>query len=88
MFDRATLEIVEKTVIGGKAVKQFLYKKDIKPSKIMTKGAFENAIRVDMTMGGSTNAVLHIPAIARELGIDKNTLRRKINRLGLNNIEQ
>ena len=47
-----------------------LAKKDLKPSQIMTKGAFENAIRVDMTMGGSTNAVLHIPAIARELGID------------------
>ncbi len=47
-----------------------LAKKDIKPSQIMTKNAFENGIRVDMTMGGSTNAVLHIPAIARELGID------------------
>ena len=47
-----------------------LVKKDIKPSQIMTKQAFENAVRVDMTMGGSTNAVLHIPAIARELGID------------------
>jgi dihydroxy-acid dehydratase len=47
-----------------------LVKKDLKPSKIMTKGAFENAVRVDMTMGGSTNAVLHIPAIARELNID------------------
>jgi len=47
-----------------------LVKKDIKPSQIMTTGAFENAVRVDMTMGGSTNAVLHIPAIARELGID------------------
>lgn len=47
-----------------------LVKKDLKPSQIMTKDAFENAIRVDMTMGGSSNAVLHIPAIARELGID------------------
>jgi dihydroxy-acid dehydratase len=47
-----------------------LAKKGIKPSSIMTKNAFENGIRVDMTMGGSTNAVLHIPAIARELGID------------------
>lgn len=47
-----------------------LAKKDIKPSSIMTKNAFENGVRVDMTMGGSTNAVLHIPAIARELGID------------------
>jgi dihydroxy-acid dehydratase len=49
-----------------------LVKKDLKPSKVMTKNAFENGIRVDMTMGGSTNAVLHIPAIARELGIDIN----------------
>jgi dihydroxy-acid dehydratase len=49
-----------------------LVKKDIKPSKIMTKGAFENGVRMDMTMGGSTNAVLHIPAIAHELGIDIN----------------
>jgi len=47
-----------------------LVKKDIKPSQIMTRNAFENGIRVDMTMGGSTNAVLHIPAVARELGID------------------
>ncbi|MBU0627769.1 MAG: dihydroxy-acid dehydratase [Nanoarchaeota archaeon] len=47
-----------------------LVKKDIKPKDIMTKNAFENAIRVDMAMGGSTNTVLHIPAIAREAGID------------------
>lgn len=47
-----------------------LVKKDIKPKHIMTKNAFENAIRVDMAMGGSTNTVLHIPAIAKEAGID------------------
>jgi len=47
-----------------------LVKQDIKPRDIMTREAFENAIRVDMAMGGSTNAVLHIPAIARETGID------------------
>lgn len=47
-----------------------LVKKDIKPSQIMTKAAFENGVRIDMAMGGSTNAVLHIPAIARELGVD------------------
>lgn len=47
-----------------------LVKKDIKPRGIMTKNAFENAIRVDMAMGGSTNTVLHIPAIAKEAGID------------------
>ncbi|OGJ53660.1 hypothetical protein A2336_03160, partial [Candidatus Peregrinibacteria bacterium RIFOXYB2_FULL_41_88] len=50
-----------------------LVKKDIKPSQIMTRSAFENAIMVDMTMGGSTNAVLHIPAIAHELGIEIKT---------------
>lgn len=49
-----------------------LVKEDIKPRDIMTKNAFENAIRVDMTMGGSTNTVLHIPAVAREAGVDIN----------------
>jgi dihydroxy-acid dehydratase len=47
-----------------------LVQDDIKPRDIMKKEAFENAIRVDMAMGGSTNTVLHIPAIAREAGID------------------
>jgi dihydroxy-acid dehydratase len=42
----------------------------IKPRDIMTRDAFDNAIRVDMAMGGSTNTVLHIPAIAREAGVD------------------
>ena len=47
-----------------------LVKKDIKARDIMTKNAFENAIRLDMAMGGSTNTVLHIPAIAKETGVD------------------
>jgi len=47
-----------------------LVKSDVKPRDIMTKEAFENAIRVDMAMGGSTNTVLHIPAIAAEAGVD------------------
>jgi dihydroxy-acid dehydratase len=47
-----------------------LVKDDIKPRDIMKREAFENAIRVDMAMGGSTNTVLHIPAIAREAGMD------------------
>ncbi|HUU41499.1 MAG TPA: dihydroxy-acid dehydratase [Desulfatiglandales bacterium] len=47
-----------------------LAKKEIRPRDIMTQEAFENAIRVDMAMGGSTNTVLHIPAIAGEAGID------------------
>ncbi|MGQ9509408.1 MAG: dihydroxy-acid dehydratase [Thermodesulfobacteriota bacterium] len=46
-----------------------LVKKDLKPSKILTLKAFENAITVDMAFGGSTNTTLHLPAIAREIGI-------------------
>ncbi len=47
-----------------------LVKEDLTPRKIMTKNAFENAIRIDMALGGSTNTTLHIPAIAYEAGID------------------
>ncbi len=46
-----------------------LVKEDLTPRKIMTKNAFENAIRIDMALGGSTNTTLHIPAIAHEAGI-------------------
>lgn len=41
----------------------------ITPRKIMTKKAFENAVMVDLALGGSTNTVLHLPAIAREAGV-------------------
>ncbi|MBM4240488.1 MAG: dihydroxy-acid dehydratase [Euryarchaeota archaeon] len=44
-----------------------LLNKNITPSKIMTQEAFENAIAVDLALGGSTNTTLHIPAIASEL---------------------
>lgn len=47
-----------------------LVEKGIKPSDIMTKEAFENAIVIHSAIGGSTNATIHLPAIARELGID------------------
>lgn len=47
-----------------------LVKQNITPRKIMTRKAFENAIRVDMALGGSTNTVLHIPAIAYDAGVD------------------
>jgi len=43
---------------------------DLKPSKIMTRQAIENAVTVDMAIGGSTNAVVHLIAIAGRLGID------------------
>ena len=54
---------------SGRRIVQ-LVAQDIRPSKIMTEAAFENAIRMDMAIGGSSNTVLHLPAIARELGID------------------
>lgn len=43
---------------------------DLKPSDILTPEAFENAIMVDLALGGSTNTVLHLMAIAREAGLD------------------
>ncbi len=49
-----------------------LVEKDIKPRDIMTKDAFLNALTVDMALGCSTNTMLHIPAIAREAGVDLN----------------
>ena len=47
-----------------------MVEEDLTPRKIMTKDAFENAIRIDMALGGSTNTALHIPAIAHEAGIE------------------
>ena len=46
-----------------------LVKKDIRPSRIMTRQAFINAIIIHSAIGGSTNATLHLPSIARELDI-------------------
>jgi Dihydroxyacid dehydratase/phosphogluconate dehydratase len=54
---------------AGAAVLELL-KKDIKPRDIMTKAAFENAITVVIALGGSTNAVLHILAMANATGVD------------------
>jgi len=47
-----------------------LVKEGVKPSAILTENAFENAVRMDMAIGGSSNTVLHLIAIAREVGID------------------
>jgi len=49
-----------------------LVEKDIKPSDILVPDAFENALAVDMALGCSTNSVLHLPAIAHEVGIEIN----------------
>ncbi|WP_136253422.1 IlvD/Edd family dehydratase [Onishia niordana] len=43
---------------------------DLKLSKVLTKGAFENAIRTNAAIGGSTNAVIHLKAIAGRMGVD------------------
>ena len=53
---------------AGMQIMQLL-EKDIKPRDIATLAAFKNAIAVDMALGGSTNTVLHIPAVAHEAGI-------------------
>jgi dihydroxy-acid dehydratase len=53
---------------AGKAIR-LLLEKDIKPSDIMTRKAFENALRVIIVLGGSTNAVLHLIAMAKSVGL-------------------
>jgi dihydroxy-acid dehydratase len=47
-----------------------LVREDIRPRQILTHAAFRNAIRVDNALGGSSNTVLHLPAIAHEAGVD------------------
>jgi dihydroxy-acid dehydratase len=46
-----------------------IVKQDLRPSRILTERAFENALRVFMAIGGSTNAVVHLPAIAGRVGL-------------------
>lgn len=55
-------------VNAGKAIR-LLLEKDIKPPDIMTRKAFENAITLIMILGGSTNAVLHLIAMAKSVGV-------------------
>jgi dihydroxy-acid dehydratase len=66
--DAAKLRIARES---GEAVLR-LVKKDVKPCDIITKKSLLNAIRVDMALGGSTNTVLHLMAIATEAGIPLN----------------
>jgi dihydroxy-acid dehydratase len=54
---------------AGKYIR-ILLEKDIKPSDIMTRKAFENALRIIVILGGSTNAVLHFIAIGKSVGIE------------------
>jgi dihydroxy-acid dehydratase len=55
--------------MSGRRIVQMV-KDDLKPSDIMTKQAFENAIRTNGAIGGSTNAVIHMLAIAGRVGVD------------------
>jgi len=63
--DSRRLAIAEES--GRRAVAMAV--EDMRPSKVLTRRAFENAIRVDMAIGGSTNAIIHLVAIAARLGI-------------------
>jgi len=60
---------VDECKMVGQAILNLL-EKDIKPRDIMTKAAFENALTLIMMTGGSTNAVLHMIAIAHSVGVD------------------
>src|ERR1700709_1275755 len=58
----------DECLAAGKAIR-ILLERDIKPSDIMTREAFENAIVVIMVLGGSTNAVLHLIAMAKSIDV-------------------
>lgn len=62
-------EKIEECIRAGAAVRNLL-EKDIKPRDIMTREAFENAMVIVMALGGSTNAVLHLIAMARSVDIN------------------
>ena len=55
--------------LSGRRIVQMV-KDDLKPSDVMTKAAFENAIRANAAIGGSTNAVIHLLAMAGRVGVD------------------
>ena len=67
--DAISAEKVDDCLLAGEAIMELL-RRDIKPSDIMTRAAFENAIKVVIVLGGSTNAVLHLLAIAHTIGVD------------------
>ncbi|PWZ01946.1 dihydroxy-acid and 6-phosphogluconate dehydratase [Testicularia cyperi] len=62
-------EKIAETEAVGPAMRNLL-EKDIKPRDIMTRGAFEDAIALTMVLGGSTNAVLHLIAMAHSVGVE------------------
>ncbi len=62
-------DILEYARLAGRKIME-LAKKEITPSQIMTLGAFKNAIVIHSAIGGSTNATIHLPSIAREAGLN------------------
>jgi len=67
--DAISQEKTNDCLSAGKAI-MLLLAKDIKPSDIMTRAAFENAIKVTIALGGSTNAVLHLLAMAHTMDVE------------------
>jgi dihydroxy-acid dehydratase len=59
---------IQECLDAGKAIKNLL-ELDLKPRDIMTKQAFENAMVVNIALGGSTNVVLHLIAMAHSVGL-------------------
>ncbi|MFQ5809291.1 MAG: IlvD/Edd family dehydratase [Armatimonadota bacterium] len=55
--------------MSGRRIMEMV-EEDLKPSRILTAEAFDNAIRADMAIGGSTNAIIHLVAIAGRVGVD------------------
>jgi len=77
-FSSQKLELAHQA--GGRVVE--LIRRGIKPSAIMTAEALENAVMVDLAIGGSTNSTLHLPALAHELGIPFNLdIFNRLNRV-------
>jgi len=73
---------IKECVEAGKVIRVLL-EKDIKPSDIMTRKAFDNALTIIMALGGSTNAVLHMIAMAHSIGLkltqdDVQTISNKV----------
>ncbi|WHH59392.1 dihydroxy-acid dehydratase [Petroclostridium sp. X23] len=64
-------EIDQNALVAGKQILK-LIEMDLTPAKIITRKAFENAIMVHAAIAGSTNSLLHMPAIAHQLGIEIN----------------
>jgi len=67
--DAISSEKIDDCLSAGTAIMNLL-EKDIKPSDIMTRASFENAIKVVIALGGSTNAVLHLLAMAHSIGVE------------------